>query len=381
MFPQANIRLVFWAFVIIHSRYQKTGIRLPSPSERFFDKQYVCPVAMQNKSIAGIDLLIRGPRSPVTDAVLEMFQLTRSVNLPEKVCLTTYDLRGAAGIDRVLPAWVCGALEDLTTSEEVKMVYGSAGDRAALFSNGQTRSCAWLSAGADQIRYVSCKMTSERIPLAVSSVLVPVLRELLTLRNRILLHAAALRNPDGTGLLLLADSGGGKTTTVLSMIRQGASFLGDDLSILQESGDRVVVSGFPELLTVTGETLDFFPELKEFVDRSNRQSISKKWIVSAQDIYGGSRMLDSCRLHVVYLVKKSADGPKAERLAPSAAFGKLIRAHTFAQSQSISNSSASSLFSILSRIPAFELYTGTNPEILANWVMKNSLNHRRLSTD
>ena len=335
---------------------------------------------MQDHSIAGIDILIRGPRSPVTDAVLEMFRLTHPVRLPEKVRLFIHDLQGSEDLDRTLPLWVCGKLNQLPPSEEVLMVYGSRGELAAIINNGAARYCAWMAGTADEIRYVSCKMTAKRTPLSVSSVLVPVLRELVARRGKLLVHAASLRYPDGTGILLLADSGGGKTTTALSILRQGAWFLSDDLTVLQETDEQVYMTGFPELLNLTDQTVNFFPELRDFLSGSDRQIATGKRMISAQKVYGSVRMLESCHLHAVYFVNIVPQGPLAKPVNTSNAIGKFIRAHTFARSQSMPASSVESLFSILSHIPVFDLHSGPDPVSLGKWLIENNGTHRSIST-
>lgn len=52
-------------------------------------------------------------------------------------------------------------------------------------------------------------------------------------RSHWLLHAAALRAPDGRGVILAGSSGLGKTTLTLGLLRRGFGFLSDDIAALR----------------------------------------------------------------------------------------------------------------------------------------------------
>jgi hypothetical protein len=330
---------------------------------------------MQDQSIAGIDILIQGPRSPVTDAVLEMFRLSRSADLPDKVGISIFDLNASDDRKGVLPAWLREKLARLDPSREVLMLYGPGNDPAAVINNGSAWQCAWMGTQGREIRYVSCKMADGRTPLSVSTVLVPLLRDLLAARNKLLLHAAAVRCPHNCGVLILADSGGGKTTTALSMLRQGSGFLADDLVVLQEAGRDVQVTGFPELLNLTEQTVRFFPEIQEHFDLTPKTTASEKRMISAQAVYGDAYMLETCRLDAVFFVQIEPEGPQARPTDPAKALGKLLRGHTFAQSQQIPKASVSGFFSILDRIPTYDLWTGPDPAELGKWVVEFCRTH------
>ena len=328
------------------------------------------PGDMQDHSIAGVDTLIRGPHSPVTDAVMQMFRLSRSTGLPDNVRISIFDLHASDNLNGVLPAWLCQKLARLTPSKEVLMLYGPSNDLAAVINNGSAWQCAWMEIQGHEIRYVSCKKADGKTPLSVSTVLVPILRELLAARNKLLLHAAAVRCPNGCGILILADSGGGKTTTALSILRQGSGFLADDLVVLQEIGRDIQITGFPELLNLTEQTVEFFPEIREHFDLSTQRPASEKRMISAQTVYGYEYMLESCQLHAIFFVQIEPDGPQTKAANPGQALGRLLRGHTFAKSQQIPKASVSSFFTLLDRIPAFELHTCPDPVNLGKWIVE-----------
>ena len=90
------------------------------------------------------------------------------------------------------------------------------------------------------------------------------------------LHACGLERY-GAGLLLVGSSGSGKTTTSLSLIRQGWQYLSDDAVLLTERGDDTVqVSAFRQGFSCTPETLAHFPTLggsSEFGDPGGKRVV------------------------------------------------------------------------------------------------------------
>jgi len=85
-----------------------------------------------------------------------------------------------------------------------------------------------------------------------TNVVEALLRFLLASRDRVLLHSATLEL-DGQGLMLTAPTDTGKTGTVLRLLReQGASFLSDDMTIVEPGGRAWC---YPKPLTISSHTL------------------------------------------------------------------------------------------------------------------------------
>jgi len=60
-----------------------------------------------------------------------------------------------------------------------------------------------------------------------------IMRNIFTrIRSHLLFHAAALED-HGKGVIIAADSGCGKTTLTLALVRQGFKFLSDDVAALE----------------------------------------------------------------------------------------------------------------------------------------------------
>jgi dolichol-phosphate mannosyltransferase len=85
-----------------------------------------------------------------------------------------------------------------------------------------------------------------------TNVVEALLRFVLASRDRVLLHSATLEL-DGQGLMLTAPTDTGKTGTVLRLLReQGASFLSDDMTIVEPGGRAWC---YPKPLTISSHTL------------------------------------------------------------------------------------------------------------------------------
>src|SRR5581483_9630150 len=74
------------------------------------------------------------------------------------------------------------------------------------------------------------------------------------------IHATALAK-NGRGVLIPGDSGRGKTTSCLALLRAGYHCLSDDHPLLRMSGDHLEILSFPVKIDVTETTVRFFPEL------------------------------------------------------------------------------------------------------------------------
>lgn len=74
------------------------------------------------------------------------------------------------------------------------------------------------------------------------------------------LHANCVSN-DTSGCLIVGNSGAGKTSLALSLIKQGWNYLSDDAVMVRRSGDGVEAQAFRLGFSLTPETVCRFPEL------------------------------------------------------------------------------------------------------------------------
>jgi len=88
------------------------------------------------------------------------------------------------------------------------------------------------------------------------------LTELLKWKGFYTIHATGLEK-DGLGVLIPGDSGRGKTTTFLSLLRSGYRCLSDDHPFIHKNRNGIEVLAFPVKVDVTENTINLFPELRE----------------------------------------------------------------------------------------------------------------------
>lgn len=84
---------------------------------------------------------------------------------------------------------------------------------------------------------------------------------------RVLVHGAALAVPKGDrGVLLVAPSGGGKTTLALAMLKAGFHLFSDDLAVVEHAKGQAWVGGLQRTAKVHRNTKVLMPWLVELLD-------------------------------------------------------------------------------------------------------------------
>jgi hypothetical protein len=109
-----------------------------------------------------------------------------------------------------------------------------------------------------------------------------VVGRLLKVRGYFTLHATALER-HGYSILIPGNSGQGKTTAFLSLLRSGYRCLSDDHPLVHDHNNRLEILSFPEKVDVTEETIKLFPELQQ-ADRFLHQGMRKRFFY-IEDIY------------------------------------------------------------------------------------------------
>jgi len=136
-------------------------------------------------------------------------------------------------------------------------------------------------------------------------------------RNVRVLHAGAVER-DGRAVIVLAPSGGGKTTTALALLRRGWRLLSDDFAVVGADG---VVHPFPRRLNLTDATLQLLglcpPAGAVRVATSSRGA---KWMVDVDDLVPGA-VGQAAPLHAVFVM-----APRAETVPAGAAAGPALEA-------------------------------------------------------
>ncbi|MDH4251712.1 MAG: hypothetical protein OEV27_11025 [Nitrospira sp.] len=116
--------------------------------------------------------------------------------------------------------------------------------------------------------------------------------ELMRRRGLYTIHATALEK-NGRGILIPGNSGRGKTTSFISLLRSGYRYLSDDHPLLRDAGTHVDLLPFPIKINVTEDTVAFFPELREAPDHLLHPGFPKRAFY-AEKLYPTS-IGDCCR--------------------------------------------------------------------------------------
>jgi hypothetical protein len=96
------------------------------------------------------------------------------------------------------------------------------------------------------------------------------------------LHANGLLN-DGIGYLIVGDSGNGKTTLSLALVREGWGFLSDDVLTLQETQQGIKALALRRGFSCTMQTALRYPEFKSMVDEAPSFLNGKKLVDISQE--------------------------------------------------------------------------------------------------
>ncbi len=98
----------------------------------------------------------------------------------------------------------------------------------------------------------------------VSFFVIPLLCEALMAAGRCVVHAACLSAPVRGGrrsVMIVAESGTGKSTTALALTGAGWQLMGDDITVIRRTADGVRATGFPRECHVRKPTLRLLPWL------------------------------------------------------------------------------------------------------------------------
>lgn len=181
----------------------------------------------------------------------------------------------------------------------------------------------------------------------------------LAARGILVLHAAAVEL-DGLAYLLAGHSGAGKSTLTLGLVREGAGWLTDELTLIDRD-DRTVLP-YPRAIHVSPETLDLLPELG-FLAQRPRQTLGgdSEWSVTAEDVTRGlgGRLAPPTPLGGIIVMARRPDPdrePRLEPMSPALATMELLR-QTPAAGRDF-GAAMTRMAGIVSTVPTMSLATG-----------------------
>jgi len=316
-------------------------------------------------ALPGLTLRVMGPSSPVSDAIEKMLCRCRTAPRQSDVEIWAYIRDEYSELH--MPEWLTQYFPVSPNLYFPYFIRNKNGEMAVLDSVGpDTFSCAVVNAKCTTIQFFNKTIRNYNIPLCIQSVLSPLLREFFIERGKMLLHGAGLCNSEGKAIIFLGDSGAGKTTTALSLMRLGLRLIADDLITVSINPELMSLEGITEPLNLTTETITWFDELRGSLKDMPLLQNGKR-LFYPETVFGSACYAHTANPVAFCVLNLSSDGPKLEPLKVSETMGYLIKANTFAFGQDIRQSSAY-LLDLLDKVNFYRLRTGSDPIYLGAWI-------------
>ena len=160
-----------------------------------------------------------------------------------------------------------------------------------------------------------------------------------------------------SAILIPGNSGRGKTTTFISLLRSGYRYLSDDHPLLQDSGAHVEVLPFPIKINVTDATVQFFPELKSASEQVLHPGVPKRFFY-AEDLYP-TAVGERCQPALV-LFPHVVDSPQShlELLPKSRALEALLPQALLVYDQEVARREFKVLAKLVKQVDCYRLHFG-----------------------
>lgn len=157
---------------------------------------------------------------------------------------------------------------------------------------------------------IVCESGTRHVPLLVAIVNMTALS-----KGFLPLHASAF-SYDGTGVLVMGWTKGGKTETLLAFMANGAAYIGDEWVYLAADGGRMY--GLSQPITVWDWHLDDLPRYRALLGRRKRSRLIAGRVVQAVKREAPARVM---RSRAVDRVLGLAEGQLSARISPAELFG------------------------------------------------------------
>ncbi|CAG0939867.1 HPr kinase/phosphorylase [Candidatus Brocadiaceae bacterium] len=188
------------------------------------------------------------------------------------------------------------------------------------------------------------------------------------------LHAAALMR-DGIGYLFLGESGSGKSSTALSLVRQGWHYVSDDALLVRPSADGIEVLAFRKHFYLDPVLAHKFPEIAPHLKGSAMGDHTKRFL-DIDAVYPG-RFLPVC-IPGVLIYTQIVPQPESTLIPidKTTAFIRLMRqsASLFFKRQAV-NVHLEAMKRLVSQSYSYELLAGRDlyerPERISDFLLDN----------
>jgi len=326
----------------------------------------------KNTCYTWADLTIRVTEAPavIEDAMEKMFGLCRTMVHDGDVDVRMI-LRENNDFIETMPLSIRKRYETMPENPDPVIEFYPNGEFAVLAKSGTTGAYAVCTPPFTEVDIYSQVLVHQASPLLFNAVLIPVIRELLLHRGKALLHAGCVATSAGDGLIIIADSGGGKTTTTIALAREGFRVISDDLIALSKSEQGICVEGIRKPVNISRRTIDFFPELS-YLGSTLRRSAEFKTPVDPIKLFGPKGMAQTSRASTILIPRVKRDGPSLEVMSIGDVLTLLLKSHTFAAGGPVAKESLDILWPLLEGARTFQLATGYKPQYLGRWMAKES---------
>lgn len=325
---------------------------------------------MTSYQLADLTFSVRAKPAKVEQAIKSVFALCAQSCIPAMTVVVGQGLNRSQ-FDRVLPVWLSQQTHHLNSNSEPVMVYGPEQQCATVGYWDNQLFCAWTSEDNHRIDFV-CEFGKRNSKVSLFPAIInPLLRELYLSRNQLLLHAAGVLCHDDIGMLLIAVSGGGKTTTTLSLVRQGAKLLSDDLIVLRPTAGLATAFGFPKQLNLRSGTIEHFNELQQLPESAYSHTHLQKKSIAPQEVYGDDCMVTEAKVKVIFFIHITDAGPSVRPLTITEALSRFALAHAFCQNQRLGGGSVDLISQSLAYVNTYQLNTGPDPSQLGHWLLQH----------
>jgi hypothetical protein len=180
--------------------------------------------------------------------------------------------------------------------------------------------------------------------------------ELLRHRELYTIHATALEM-HGLGVLIPGNSGRGKTTSFISLLRSGYRYLSDDHPLMRDAGTHVDLLPFPIKINVTEDTIAFFPELRNAPDHLLHTGCPKRSFY-AEELYATS--IGACCRPALVLFPQVVNAPRShlELLPKSRAMELLLPQALLVYDAEVARREFQVLAKVVQQVDCYRLHFG-----------------------
>ena len=204
----------------------------------------------------------------------------------------------------------------------------------------------------------------ERHPDIIGQMIVlPLLLETLREYGFVSLHAAALAHGD-RAVLFPAETGAGKTTLTLALLRAGFRLLSDDCPLLRRTETGVVAHAFAEPLHVFPNVQHFFPEVVPPAYEDLEAAPIAKVAVDPIQVYGDCVIEQCMPGAIVFPSISDGDSTWLEPLDTSSALLRLLALAMPSASRAHLRCQFDLLGDLASAVSCYTMHTGRDFECL-----------------